>query len=89
VAFPLILFGDPISPVRALQAGLISQICAREQLVGEANALVARILRLDPAAARRCKEFFLGAQQNSFEQNCRRAIEALAEDSLTRLDKKK
>jgi methylglutaconyl-CoA hydratase len=89
VALPLVLFGDPISPVRALQVGLISQICAPEQLVGEANALVARILRLDPAAVRRCKEFFLAAQQNSFEQNCRSAIEALTEDSLAKLDRKR
>jgi methylglutaconyl-CoA hydratase len=89
VALSLILFGDPISPVRALQVGLISQICAPEQLVGEANALVARILRLDAAAVRRCKEFFREAQQNPFEQNCRRAIEALTEDTLAKFDKKK
>lgn len=89
VAFPLVLFGDPVSPVRALQVGLISQICAPEQLVGEANAFVARILRLDPAAVRRCKEFFLAAQQNSFDQNCQCAMEALTEDGLARLDRKK
>ncbi len=89
VVLPLVLFGDAISPVRALQVGLISQICAAEQLVGEANALVARILRLDPAAVRRCKEFFLATQQNFLEQNCQRAIEALTEDSLARLDRKK
>jgi methylglutaconyl-CoA hydratase len=88
-AFPLILLGDPISPVRALQIGLISQICAPEQLVGEANALVARILRLDAAAARQCKEFFLSAQQHSFDQNCQHAVEALTEGSLALLDKKK
>jgi len=89
VAFPLVLFGDPIGPIRALQVGLISQICAPEQLVGEANALVARILRLDTTAVRRCKEFFLAAQQSSFGQNCCRAVEALTEDSLTRLERKK
>ena len=88
-AFPLVLFGEPLSPQHALQIGLISQICAPEHLVGEANALVARILRLDPAAARRCKEFFLAAQQNSFEQNCRLAIEALTEGSLAMLHKQK
>jgi hypothetical protein len=38
---------------------------------------------------RRCKEFFLAAQQNSFEQNCRSAIEALTEDSQAKLDRKK
>jgi methylglutaconyl-CoA hydratase len=86
-AFPMVLLGDPVTPHRALQIGLISQICAPEQLVGEANALVARILRLDPAAARRCKEFFLAAQQNSFDQNCQRAVEALTEGSLALLGK--
>lgn len=88
-AFPLVLFGDPISPQRALQIGLISQICAPGQLAADANALVARILRLDPDAARRCKEFFLAAQQNSFDQNCRLAIEALTEGSLAMLHKQK
>lgn len=86
-AFPMVLLGDPITPHRALQIGLISQICAHEQLVGEANALVARILRLNPEAARRCKEFFLAAQQNSFDQNCQRAVEALTEGSLALLGK--
>lgn len=88
-AFPLVLFGDPVSPRHALQIGLISQLCAPEQLVDEANALVARILRLDPDAARRCKEFFVAAQQNSFDQNCRLAIEELTEGSLAVLHKQK
>jgi methylglutaconyl-CoA hydratase len=88
-AFPLVLFGEPLSPQRALQIGLISQICAPEQLAGEANALVARILCLDPVAARRCKGFFLAAQQNFFDQNCRLAIEALTEDSLAMWHKQK
>jgi len=88
-AFPMVLLGDPISPHRALQIGLISQICAPEQLVGEANALVARILRLDANAVRQCKEFFLAAQQNSYDQNCERAIDALTEGSLAMLNKRK
>ena len=88
-AFPLVLFGEPVSPRHALQIGLISQVCVPEQLVDEANALVARILRLDPDAARRCKEFFVAAQQNSFDQNCRLAIEALTEGSLAMLHKQK
>lgn len=87
--FPLVLLGDPISPHRALHIGLISQVCPAEQMSGEANALVARILRLDPEAARRCKQFFLEAQQNSFDQNCRRATEALTEGSLAMLHRQK
>jgi enoyl-CoA hydratase/carnithine racemase len=88
-AFPLVLLGDPISPHRALQIGLISQICATDQLAGEVQALVGRILRLDPEAVRRCKEFFLSAQQNSYDQNCQRAIDALTEGSLALLNKRK
>ena len=88
-AFPLVLFGDPISPHRALQIGLISQVCPAEHLSGEANALVERILRLDPAACRRCKEFFLAAQQNSFDENCQRAVEALTEGSMALLARQK
>lgn len=87
--FPLVLFGEPVSPQHALQIGLISQICAPEKLVGEAKALVACILRLDPDAARRCKEFFLAAQQNSLDQNCRPAIEALTGGSLAMLHEQK
>jgi hypothetical protein len=44
---------------------------------------VARILKLDPAAARRCKEFFQTTQQNFFDQNCRLAIEALTVGRMT------
>ena len=88
-AFPLVLFGDPISPHRALHIGLISHVCPPEQLAGEANALVARILRLDPEATRRCKEFFLAAQQNSYDENRRHAIRALTEDSLAMLNRQK
>ena len=87
-AFPLVLFGEPLDPQRALQIGLISQVCAPERLTAEADALIERILRLDPAAARRCKEFFLTAQQNSFDQNCRLAMDALTVGSLTMLARK-
>lgn len=87
-AFPLVLFGEPIDPQRALQIGLISQVSPADRLAVDANALVERILRLDPEAARRCKEFFLTAQQNSFDQNCRLAIDALTVGSMNVLRKK-
>jgi methylglutaconyl-CoA hydratase len=83
--FPLVLFGDSISPQLAVQAGLISQVCSADRLTGEADALVDRILRLDPSATRRCKQFFQSAQQNAFDQNCRVAAEALTVDSVARL----
>lgn len=88
-AFPLVLFGDSIDPMRALQLGLVSQVSPLDRLVRDTDALVERILRLDPAAARRCKEFFQTAQQNSFDQNCRLAIEALTVGSMTLLAKGK
>jgi methylglutaconyl-CoA hydratase len=88
-AFPLVLFGDPLDPRRALQIGLISQVIPAKGLAREADALVNRILELDPGATRRCKEFFQTALQNSFDQNCRLAIEALTVGSLTALSRKK
>jgi enoyl-CoA hydratase/carnithine racemase len=88
-AFPLVLLGDPISPERALEIGLISQVCPIDRLSSEADALVERILRLDPAAVRRCKEFFLAAQQKSFDQNCNAALEALTAGSIALLAKEK
>jgi methylglutaconyl-CoA hydratase len=88
-AFPLVLFGDHIDPQRALQIGLISQVCAADRLSAEADALIDRILKLDPAATRRCKEFFLAAQQNTFDHNCRLALEALTAGSMALLTKEK
>lgn len=88
-AFPLVLFGEPISPQLALQAGLVSQVCAADRLRSEADTLVDRILKLDPTAARRCKQFFQAAQQNAFDENCRLAAEALTLDSLARTVREK
>jgi methylglutaconyl-CoA hydratase len=88
-AFPLVLFGEPFTPHRALEIGLISQICDGKSLSSEADALVARILKLDPGATRRCKEFFLNAQNNSFEKNCGLAIEVLTEGTMAALGRKK
>jgi len=88
-AFPLVLFGEPFSPQRALEIGLISQVCSAETLSNEAAALVARILQLDPDAARRCKEFFLTAQNHNFAQNCNLALEALTQGTLAAMGRKK
>lgn len=88
-AFPLVLFGEPIDAHRALQIGLISEVCTEDRLRSEAEALANRILKLEPGAARRCKEFFLTARQNFFEQNCRLAIESLTVGSLATLGKEK
>jgi enoyl-CoA hydratase/carnithine racemase len=83
-----VLLGEPIDTQRALQIGLISQVIPAKLLTKEAESLVKRILGLDAGAARRCKEFFQAAGQNSFDQNCRLAIEALTVGSLTALARK-
>jgi methylglutaconyl-CoA hydratase len=88
-AFPLVLFGEPFTPQRALEIGLISQVCDANSLSNEADALVARILKLDAGATRRCKEFFVTAQNNFFEKNCNLATEALTEGTLAALARKK
>ena len=88
-AFPMVLFGDPIDPQRAMQIGLISQVSTAERLKEDVNSLVQRILTMDPTAARKCKEFFNVAAQNSFEQNCRLATEVLTIGSLSVLAREK
>jgi methylglutaconyl-CoA hydratase len=88
-AFPLVLFGEPFTPRQAQEIGLISMVCPTPKLKGAADKLVARILKLDPGAARRCKEFFLTAQSNSFEKNCSLAAEALTAGTLAALARKK
>ncbi|MGB8324137.1 MAG: hypothetical protein WCE52_14360, partial [Candidatus Acidiferrum sp.] len=88
LAFPLVLFGDAIEARRALEIGLISQVCVAERLGSEVDGLVARICALDAVATRKCKEFFQTAQQNTFEQNCRLATDALTVGSLAVMEKK-
>ena len=88
-AFPLVLFGDPITPQQAREIGLISHVSAATILPSDVDDLIERILRLDPNAARNCKEFFQTALQNSFDQNCRLATEALTVGSLAVLSRKK
>jgi methylglutaconyl-CoA hydratase len=88
-AFPLVLFGDPIGPERAHEIGLISHVSPAGSLTSDVNALIERILHLDPNAARNCKEFFQATLQNTFEQNCRLAADALTAGSMAVLSRKK
>src|SRR5579863_2974347 len=88
-AFPLVLFGDPIAPRQAREIGLISHVSPASTLASDVDTIIERILRLDPNAARNCKEFFQTTQQNSFDQNCRLATEALTVGSLAVLARQK
>jgi methylglutaconyl-CoA hydratase len=88
-AFPLVLLGETITPKRALGIGLISQVCPPGRLAKDADALIKRFLQLDAVAARRCKQFFLYAQQNSFDENARLAVEFLTAGRMAALAKQK
>jgi methylglutaconyl-CoA hydratase len=88
-AFPLVLFGDPIAPQQAREIGLISHVSSTNTLSSDVDTLIERILRLDPNAARNCKEFFQTTMQNTFDQNCRLATEALTVGSLAVLSRQK
>jgi methylglutaconyl-CoA hydratase len=80
--FPLVLFGDRFTPQQALAAGLVSEVCAPQALTSRAEALVDRILALDPDGVRNCKSFFQSAQEATLEQNFRHATETLVVNSL-------
>ncbi|MGA2552547.1 MAG: enoyl-CoA hydratase/isomerase family protein [Burkholderiaceae bacterium] len=81
-SFPLVLFGDDFSPEEALAAGLISRVCEPATLRGEVDALIDRILKLDPESARQCKSFFQAAEEGSLGQNFRLAGEMLTTTSV-------
>ena len=87
-AFPLVLFGDSIPPARARDIGLVSDVFADAAAMRAASEeLTARILKLDPAATRKCKELFGTMLAGSFEANCRLAIDALTVGSLAILER--
>ncbi|HEY4353995.1 MAG TPA: enoyl-CoA hydratase/isomerase family protein [Paraburkholderia sp.] len=75
--FPMVLFGDPMTPSVALEAGLITQIAEPDTLSVATDTLIERILALNEAGARNCKAFFQAAEENSLEQNFRFATETL------------
>src|ERR1700712_1252384 len=49
-ALELLLTGDPFSPARALEIGLVNAVVPRDELLPAARALAARILRHSPLA---------------------------------------
>jgi enoyl-CoA hydratase/carnithine racemase len=56
VALEMGLTGDPITPQRALELGLINQVVAREELLPAATALAGRVTVNGPLAVRWTKE---------------------------------
>ncbi|HMC44268.1 MAG TPA: enoyl-CoA hydratase/isomerase family protein [Caballeronia sp.] len=80
--FPMVLFGDAITPEAALNAGLVTRVCAPDTLQAEADALADRILALDDTGARQCKSFFQATEESSLEHNFRCATETLTVSAL-------
>jgi len=80
--FPMVLFGDAITPEAALNAGLVTRVCAPDTLRAETDALADRILALDDTGARQCKSFFQTAEESSLEHNFRCATETLTVSAL-------
>ncbi|QYD72113.1 enoyl-CoA hydratase/isomerase family protein [Paraburkholderia edwinii] len=75
--FPMVLFGEPMTPAVALDAGLITQIAEPDTLNNATDTLIERILALNEAGARDCKAFFQSVEENALEQNFRFAAETL------------
>ena len=80
--FLMVLFGDAITPEAALNAGLVTRVCAPDTLQAEADALADRILALDDTGARQCKSFFQATEESSLEHNFRCATETLTVSAL-------
>jgi methylglutaconyl-CoA hydratase len=80
--FPMVLFGDAITPEAALNAGLVTRVCAPDTLRAEADALAQRILALDDTGVRQCKSFFQTAEESSVEHNFRCATQTLTVSAL-------
>jgi enoyl-CoA hydratase/carnithine racemase len=84
-AFPLVLFGETFSAAHARDIGLVNDVVPAAELDAAVEAFVARILRIDAASARSCKELFRTMGEGSFDANCRLATDALAVASATLL----
>lgn len=59
VALEMLLTGEPIDAMRALQCNMVSRVVPHEAVMEEAEATAARILRNDPWAIRSAKETIL------------------------------
>jgi enoyl-CoA hydratase/carnithine racemase len=70
----LALSGDEVSAAKALEIGLVQQVCAPESLVDEALALAARIAAHPPLGLRIAKRFINRAAPSSIAES----IEATA-----------
>jgi methylglutaconyl-CoA hydratase len=80
--FPLVLFASEFTAAQARDLGLVTQICSKATLSADVDAVVARILAIDPESARQCKAYFRAAQEGSLSQNFTDATGLLVAQTL-------
>ncbi len=70
-AMELLLIGEPISPERAKEMGLVWKICSKEQLLPTANELAEKLCLSAPLATRATKEVALRTQNMGWIESVR------------------
>jgi methylglutaconyl-CoA hydratase len=80
--FPLILLAPEFTAAHACEIGLVTQVSAPGALRGEVDAVIGRILAMEPDAVRQCKAFFQAAQDGAVDDNFSRATELLTARTL-------
>jgi methylglutaconyl-CoA hydratase len=80
--FPLVLFAQDFTAAQARDIGLVTQLSTRASLKADVDALVKRILAMDPEGVRQCKAYFQKAQEGSLEQNFSQATGLLTAQTL-------
>jgi methylglutaconyl-CoA hydratase len=86
--FPLVLLAPDFTAAHARDIGLVTQVAGRDALAGEVQALISKILALDPDAARQCKAYFNAAQEASLPDNFANATDYLTARTLRLLAKR-
>jgi methylglutaconyl-CoA hydratase len=79
--FPLILLAPDFTAEHARDIGLVTDVVFGEELRGEVDEIIRRILALDPEATRQCKAYFQ-AQDGSIDERFSRAIDLLTARTL-------
>jgi methylglutaconyl-CoA hydratase len=80
--FPLVLFAQDFTAAQARDIGLVTQLSTRASLKEDVNALIKRVLAMDPEGVRQCKAYFLAAQEGSLDENFSRATDLLTAQTL-------
>jgi methylglutaconyl-CoA hydratase len=67
--FPLVLFAQEFTAAKASELGLVTHLSTKASLKADVDAVIQRILAMDPEGARQCKAYFQAAQEGTLAQN--------------------